>query len=274
MKKLLITTFFTIGLAINTQAAPIDIAIDNSYVAYTVASRTPSAYIVIGTTSTNNLASSTASGTVASTSNVLASGTASSSWSIEVDNNYSEILGLNDCKALNKRVTQRVDRINDKLDKQNKAVSNLIEKINEIKDDESVQNNASTTDTLTEEAENLNIKMQLLSTSTLKYVKSLKSIDIIKCSPNVKSVKARIAATKPLYKDILIADSDLKTYISNEVKQTLIMLKGDMPTTTTIVTSTSTVSASSTTASISTASTTREKIEEKGFWVTVKGLFK
>ncbi len=248
MKKLLITTFFTIGLAINVQAASIDVS-----------------------TGTLNVH---ATNTATNTLNVLATGTASSSWDIEVDNNYSEILGLNDCKALNKRVVQRVDRINDKLDKQNKAVSNLIEKINEIKDDEAVQSNASTTEILTEEAKNLDIKMQALSTNTLKYVKSLRSIDIMKCTPNVKSVKAKIVATKPLYKDILISDNDLKTYISNDVKQTLIMLKGDIPTTTTMITGTSTVSASSTNAGTSTASTTREKVEEKGFWYTVKGLFK
>ena len=235
MKKLLITTLFTIGLAINAEAAANDIGAD-AYIAYAVSTNTASS-----TTYTN------------------ATNTATTTWDIEVDNNYSEILGFSDCKALNKRVTQRVDKINEKLDKQQKAVYNLIDKINEIKDDEDMQNNASTTDALKEEAKSLEIKMQILATGTLKYVKSLKNIDIIKCAPNVKSIKAQIVYTKPLYKDILIADSDLKSYISNEVKQTLIILKGEVPTMTLGATS---------------ATNTKDKVEEKGFWYTVKGLFK
>ena len=244
------------GLAINAQAASVDMATNT-------ASTTLYA-------STSSLATNTAN----SAWNVSTS-TASSTWDIEVDSNYSEILGLNDCKVLGKRVSQRIEKINDKLDKQSKAVSNLIDKINEIKDDEVVQADASTTETLMIETENLNIKMQILSTNTLKYVKSLKSIDIIKCAPNVKSIKAKISATKPVYKDILMADYDLKSYISNDIKQTLIMLKGDMPTSTvatsTIATNTITISAIG--ASVA-SSTGKDKVEEKGFWFTLKGLFK
>ncbi len=259
MKNLLITTLFTIGLAINAQAAP------SEYMAYTVASGT-------GTSSLTVYASSTASNTL----NLLGTSTASSplDWDMEVNNNYSEILGLNDCKVLGKRVTQRIEKINDKLDKQHKAVSNLIDKINEIKDDEVVQADASTTEMLTVETENLNIKMQTLSTGTLKYVKSLKGIDTVKCLPNLKSVKLQLSATKPLYKDMLIADSDLKSYISNDIKRTLITLKGDMPTSTVGTSAAATNTMATSIIGTSTATTSKDKVEEKGFWFTVKGLFK
>ena len=72
-----------------------------------------------------------------------------------------------------------------------------------------------------------------------------------------------------------MADYDLKSYISNDIKQTLIMLKGDMPTSTvatsTIATNTITISAIG--ASVA-SSTGKDKVEEKGFWFTLKGLFK
>ena len=123
MKKLLITTLFTIVIATNSQAASTDIAVNNvslsnSYTAYSLASNTAtsSSGVYINTGLTSLSASGTASSTSVLATNSVATSTASSTWDIEVDNNYSEILGLNDCKVLGKRVFQRIEKINDKIE--------------------------------------------------------------------------------------------------------------------------------------------------------------
>ncbi len=255
MKNLFLIILISFISSISTQAAGNDIAVN--------------------TLPVSNV--STATSTFATSSLVA---TSTLSVSDEVDANYSEILGLRDCTLLSKRVSQRISKISDRLDKQSKSVDTLIYQIDAIDASNTVKNNntnpilatdtaasgtqisTSTSLEMPELVSVLKDKMYVLSTTTVKYVKGLKSIDASKCQSSPKTVKTQILSTKPVYKDLLIADNDLKSYIKVDIKNALLSLRE--------------VSASDTesTEPISVLSTQTATSSDKDFWSTLKGLFK
>ena len=190
----------------------------------------------------------------------------------EVDDNYSEIVNLKDCPALAKRIQSRVDKIAINTEKESKNIDNLVASLTSIASD-----TASNT-MINLHIENIQDKFGIVSTTSDKYIKELKSIDINKCKSISKSIKAQVQNTKVAYKTLLVADNDLKKYIKIDVKQTLIDLKqvtlfssSSMSATSNMSTTTNSMS---TTSTISIASTTSVTDDSKSLWGIVKGLFK
>ena len=190
----------------------------------------------------------------------------------EVDDNYSEIVNLKDCPALAKRIQSRVDKIAINTEKESKNIDNLVASLTSIASD-----TASNT-MINLHIENIQDKFGIVSTTSDKYIKELKSIDINKCKSISKSIKAQVQNTKVAYKTLLVADNDLKKYIKVDVKQTLIDLKQVTLFSSSSMSATSNMSTTtngmSTTSTISIASTTSVTDDSKSLWGIVKGLFK
>ena len=187
---------------------------------------------------------------------------------IEIEANYSEIVGLKDCAILEKRVISRIDKVTDILDKESKSVNVLTAKLTAIASDTRDSGDATSTDILIAHIYSINDKLDLVSTTSDKYIKELKAIDTIKCQAKPTVVKSQILSTKPYYKDLIIADNNLKKYIKVDIKQTLIALKQDNISTSTSVSNTTQMSSSTATSS------QLEKPEDKNLWGIVKGLFR
>ena len=274
MKKLLFTIIISC-ISLSAAFAADDLAISGITTDYAKATSDKSSAALLEKGNTQVATSGTASTTVSTS-------TPTSTVNDEVDSNYSEIIGLKDCSLLKKRVNQRVVKIVDRLDKQSKSVDTLIFQIDNIvgslstsSDTKSVE--ATDTSALVHDANaidaatntnvfnqnalslqdlvsNLKDKMYLLSTTTSKYVKGLKSIESNKCETNQKLVKSQILASKPIYKDLLVADYDLKNYIKVDIKNALVTLRDN---------------ASTTSEAYSPDSKTAV-----GFWESVKAVFK
>lgn len=240
MKKLLFTITCSVFGLVGALALNNDIALNNFNVQ-----------------SIEYIATSTATSTVTATS------TATSSWNVneEVNNNYSEIVDLKDCKLLTKRVKDRISKINDKLDKQSKNVDTLVYQLNNILASTSLATN-SDEDSDIDMRVVLKDKMYMLSTSTFKYVRGLKAIETTKCESNQKLVKAQILNTKTSYRDVLQADYDLRNYIRSDVKEALLKLRDD-------------ISAESEQAATLEKESAKTTIKDSGsIWDGVRGLFK
>lgn len=186
---------------------------------------------------------------------------------LEIEANYSEIVGLKDCAILEKRVISRIDKVTDILDKESKSVNVLTAKLTAIASDTRDSGDATSTDILTAHISSINDKLDLVSTTSDKYVKELRAIETIKCQAKPTIVKSQILSTKPYYKDLIIADNNLKKYIKVDIKQTLIALKQDNMIT---ASTTSPTQVSSTT----TTPPQLEKSDDKNLWGIVKGLFR
>ncbi len=190
----------------------------------------------------------------------------------EVDDNYSEIVNVKDCLMLAKRIQSRVDKIVINTEKESKNIDNLVISLTNIASD-----TASNT-TINLHIENIQNKFEIVATTSDKYIKELKSIDIDKCKNVSKSVKVKVQNTKATYKSLLVADNDLKKYIKVDVKQTLIDIKQ-------LVLSSSTNNATTSAPAVFNVSTStnvskieiNNKIiinEDKNMWSVFKAIFK
>ncbi len=203
--------------------------------------------------------------TISTSIKVTATNTEDKALNLEVDANYSEIVGLKDCTTLEKRVTTRIDKVIYVLDKESNSIDTLIQKLIAIASDTAASGDATSTDILEARMSAINDKFDLVATTSDRYVRELRAIDTSKCQTKASSMKSQILATKPTYKDLLVADNNLKKYIKVDVKQTLIILKQDIA---------STTIASSTLSTSSVVETKVEKPDEKSLWGIVKSLFK
>lgn len=198
---------------------------------------------------------------IATTSTKLVSvNTEDKALNLEVDANYSEIVGLKDCNVLEKRVTARIDKVTDILDKESKSIDMLIQRLTTIASDTEESSDATSTDILLAHVSAINDKFDLVSTTSDRYVKELRAIDNSKCQTKASLIKNQILSTKPTYKDLIVADNNLKKYIKVNVKQTLIILKQD--------------TVYSTTTSVSNSTTSLSNPDDKSLWGIVKSLFK